>query len=181
MGPCRRRPRAGDKSILFVSGKPVGEVKHNNLPMAAVTHAFKLGGGSFIECIREVRASQGAKYTEEFKPDDRLKAEPDTLALYPCDEGRGTKLTDSSGKNRHGTIVGAMWVKKDGSPILDPAAPRFAFPALTLRASKVCVMKAEDQVKEFADELQRRNPGFDGSAFAGYQGRHRRWLDGHHR
>jgi hypothetical protein len=39
------------------------------------------------------------------------------LALYHCDEGKGETLRDSSGQGHHGKIVGAKWVRVDGSPI----------------------------------------------------------------
>jgi WD40 repeat protein len=39
------------------------------------------------------------------------------------DEGSGDKLIDSSGNGHHGKIVGAKWVKADGSPITPPSSP----------------------------------------------------------
>jgi hypothetical protein len=63
--------------------------------------------GGLIECVR---VSSEARYREAFQPPVRMIADPATLALYQCDEGRGTTLRDSSGNNRHGTLRNARWL-----------------------------------------------------------------------
>lgn len=65
----------------------------------------------FPGIIDEVRISNVARYTEDYKPTDRLEADEHTLALYHFDEGSGDVLKDSSGNSHHGKIVGAKWVR----------------------------------------------------------------------
>ena len=67
--------------------------------------------------ITEVRISKVARYDKDFTPAKRFEPDADTLALYHFDEGSGDVLKDSSGNGHHGKIVGAKWVKADGSPI----------------------------------------------------------------
>ena len=62
--------------------------------------------------IEEVRISQGARYTTNFKPQWRLASEKSTLLLYHFDEGRGTEAYDSSGNGLHGTIEKGRWVTR---------------------------------------------------------------------
>ena len=63
-------------------------------------------------------ASPGsARYDKDFTPAQRFEPDADTLALYHCDEGIGDILKDSSGNGHHGKIVGAKWVKADGTAI----------------------------------------------------------------
>lgn len=63
--------------------------------------------------IRDVRVSQGARYTKEFAPPARIDTDKDTLALYRCDEGAGDALKDSSGNNKHAKIANPKWWKPD--------------------------------------------------------------------
>ena len=67
--------------------------------------------------MNEVRISKVARYDKDFTPAKRFEPDKDTLALYHFDEGDGDVLKDSSGNGHHGKIVGAKWVKADGSPI----------------------------------------------------------------
>jgi hypothetical protein len=71
----------------------------------------------------EVRISKGVRYDKGFTPAKRFEPDADTLALYHFDEGQGDKLTDSSGNGHHGKIVGAKWVKADGTPIAPAGGP----------------------------------------------------------
>lgn len=71
----------------------------------------------FEGTIDEVRISKKARFDGDYKPQDRLDADPDTVALYHFDDGVGDVLKDSSGNNHHGKIVGATWVRADGSAI----------------------------------------------------------------
>ncbi|MGI8977760.1 MAG: protein kinase domain-containing protein [Pirellulaceae bacterium] len=66
--------------------------------------------GVFHGVIDEVRISNVARYDKDFTPKTRFETDKDTLALYHFDEGQGDVLKDSSGRNHHGTIVGAKWV-----------------------------------------------------------------------
>jgi WD40 repeat protein/serine/threonine protein kinase len=65
----------------------------------------------FHGIIDEVRISNVARYTKDFKPEKRFENDEHTLALYHFDEGRGKVLKDSSGNGHHGKIIGAKWVK----------------------------------------------------------------------
>jgi serine/threonine protein kinase/Tol biopolymer transport system component len=67
-------------------------------------------GYAFAGEIDEVRVSRVVRYTEEFEPESRFNSDADTLALYHCDEGRGSILHDSSENNHRGRIVAAEWV-----------------------------------------------------------------------
>ncbi|MBI5759727.1 MAG: protein kinase [Planctomycetales bacterium] len=73
--------------------------------------------GAFQGTLRELRISQTTRYVAPFKPAMRLESDRDTLALYHFDEGTGSELKDASGNNHHGKIVGAKWVKVDGSAL----------------------------------------------------------------
>jgi serine/threonine protein kinase/Leucine-rich repeat (LRR) protein len=112
--------RSGNKATLFVNGKQVDQltglddqskVKRSNLHLA-----WGLTG-----IIQEVRVSSTARYMKDFTPQDRFEPDADTVALYHCDEGSGSKLIDSSGNGYHGEILSGTWVKADGKPI--PKSP----------------------------------------------------------
>jgi hypothetical protein len=70
----------------------------------------------FRGTLDEVRISRGARYQMNYTPASRLEPDADTLALYHFDEGQGDVLTDSSGHNHHGKIIGAKWVRASDSP-----------------------------------------------------------------
>jgi serine/threonine protein kinase len=76
----------------------------------------------FLGRMNEVRLSKVARYDTNFSPAKRWEPDKDTIALYHFDEGEGTVLHDASGNGHHGEIVGAKWVKADGSPIGAPPA-----------------------------------------------------------
>jgi len=112
-------------------------------------------GHEFSGVIDEVRISKIARYDKDFKPAERFEPDKDTLALYHFDEGQGDVLKDASGHGHHGKIVGAKWVKADGSPStfppLDPAW-----------LEQVAALSAKEQIETVKAELMKRNPGFDG-------------------
>jgi sulfatase modifying factor 1 len=125
--------RKGDDLKLFLngkllSGKPVALV--GKLPPSP--EPFRLGAAfagkglsSFFKgTMSEVRISNVACYHKDFTPAKRFEPDADTLALYHFDEGSGDVLKDSSGNGHHGKIVGAKWVKADGTAIA-PAPPPF--------------------------------------------------------
>ena len=76
--------------------------------------------------MNEVRISKVARYDKDFTPAQRFEPDADTLALYHFDEGSGDELKDSSGNGHHGKIVGAKWVKAEGTPIAPAAPPKYA-------------------------------------------------------
>ena len=63
--------------------------------------------------IDEVRISNTARYTEDFKPQRRFTPDEHTMALYHFDEGKGDILKDSSGNGHDGKITAAKWVQVD--------------------------------------------------------------------
>jgi len=62
-----------------------------------------------VRIIAEVRLSSANRYTAEFTPETRLKADAATLALWHLDEGAGSVADDSGPAQLQGTIVGAAW------------------------------------------------------------------------
>lgn len=81
--------------------------------------------------VESVRVSSEARYREAFQPPGRMIADPATLALYHCDEGRGATLRDSSGNHRHGTLHNTRWLTLEELAPL-PAAPEQAVDLLSL-------------------------------------------------
>lgn len=110
------------KLRLFVDGKleASGDLKGEYLPSNL---PFYLGASPeeegidypFTGSLDEVRFSKVARYQADYTPVARLTADANTLALYHFDEGTGDVLRDSSSNNRHGKIIGAEWVRTDGS------------------------------------------------------------------
>ncbi|WP_417387129.1 protein kinase domain-containing protein [Gimesia sp.] len=68
---------------------------------------------SFRGIIDEVRLSSIVRYTNNFTPEKRLKADEHTMGLYHFDEVGSNVLKDSSGNGRDGRIIGARWVTVD--------------------------------------------------------------------
>ncbi|MBI1831112.1 MAG: hypothetical protein HYR84_06650 [Planctomycetes bacterium] len=123
----------GKELRLFVNGRlEKSTALIGTLPPMAVMK--KLAGrdgprASFDGTMSAVRISKGARNEDNFTPLKRFEADNDTLILYRFDEGQGDVLKDSSGNEHHGKIVGAKWVKADGTPIMaaEPAwVPRFS-------------------------------------------------------
>jgi serine/threonine protein kinase len=113
----------GEEIRLYVDGKLIGESKLRISPQAggvqcAIGGAGGVGHGweSLDGLIDQVRVSTTARYSADFKAETRFSADKDTNALYHFDEGQGEVLTDASGNNHHGTIVGAKWVTVPSSP-----------------------------------------------------------------
>ena len=123
----------GAEIRLFLDGELVGS-QAVTTPLTNVVDFHHLGGSQwdisglipFDGVIDQVRISKAARYTNAFVPDSRMKSDSKTLALYNFDEGSGEVLKDSSGNGHHGKIVGAKWVKVDGTPVRSPIALRFA-------------------------------------------------------
>ena len=108
--------RAGGKLRLFVDGRLVGAEAFDGKLFTRPDQVLRIGPADGV--IDEVRISKIARYDKDFTPAKRFEPDKDTLALYHFDEGSGDVLKDSSGNGHHGTIVGAKWVKADGSPIV---------------------------------------------------------------
>jgi hypothetical protein len=107
--------RKGNRLQLWVDGKLRAE-QETASPLVEVLNSFMLGDG-FHGVIDEVRVSSRARYDKEFTPAKRFEPDPYTIALYHCDEGSGDVLKDSSSNGHHGKIIGARWVKAEGTPI----------------------------------------------------------------
>jgi hypothetical protein len=104
---------------FYVNGQlqsrtPAQSVKPSPLPVTLGNNY--LGGAGFLGRMNEVRISKVARYDTDFTPAKRFEPDGDTIALYHFDEGEGAVLKDTSGNGHHGEIVGAKWVKADGSP-----------------------------------------------------------------
>jgi len=99
LAPPSKHPR------WSVGGLIIGSTRY-------VTRGEPLFGGYFVGQMDEIRVSKVARYKEEeFTPRRHFDPDPDTLALYHCDEGKGERLTDASGNGHHAIVIGASWVK----------------------------------------------------------------------
>jgi formylglycine-generating enzyme required for sulfatase activity/predicted Ser/Thr protein kinase len=70
----------------------------------------------FAGQIDEFRISRTSRYSGNFKPEERLAADENTVVLYHFEEEQGNVLNDSSGNKHHGKIVGAQWIKPTLAP-----------------------------------------------------------------
>ncbi len=77
---------------------------------AAVSRDGKNLTRFFHGSLDEFRISKSVRYTKPFTPEPIFSKDAETVTLYHFDEGQGDVLTDSSGNNHHGKIVGAKWV-----------------------------------------------------------------------
>ena len=113
----------GEEVVLFIDGHRIA--RHSAEFAERDWSTFYMGRSyppdlkkrQFLGTIDEVRISNIARYTKDFTPQRRFEPDEHTIALYHFDEGEGDVLHDSSGNGHHGKIVGAKWVKADGSPI----------------------------------------------------------------
>ncbi|MBC7820726.1 MAG: protein kinase, partial [Planctomycetaceae bacterium] len=73
----------------------------------------------FHGSLDEFRISKSVRYSKPFTPEPVFAKDAETVALYHFDEGHGDVLTDASGNNHHGKIVGAKWgtVPDDVKPV----------------------------------------------------------------
>jgi len=124
----------GDEVRLYVDGQPLRSggtvVDADKTPLdpsirftevekfflgAAVSRDGRSLTRFFHGGLDEFRISKSVRYATTFTPEPVFQNDPDTVALYHFDEGQGDVLTDSSGNNHHGKIIGAKWVKGDMS------------------------------------------------------------------
>jgi hypothetical protein len=110
---------APDEMRLFLDGRHVA-TREIDLAIALRSIAPPVLGEGLNAVLDEVRISDVARYESDFVPERYFTPDEQTLALYHCDEGAGDVLKDSSGHGRDGRIVGATWVRADGSPIAAP-------------------------------------------------------------
>jgi hypothetical protein len=113
----------GRQFRLFLDGKTAATKDVSDLSFTKTKGPLFLGYAAHRCLIGEVRLSKIARYDADFMPAQRFEPDADTLALYHFDEGKGEVLKDASGNFRHGTIVGAKWVKADGSALVPTPPP----------------------------------------------------------
>lgn len=125
----------GDHLILFIDGHPVGAMETHLVPRMNDLPPFSLIGAMlgfdgrsltvinhFNGIIDEVRISNVARYSEDFKPEKRFEPDEHTLALYHFDEGSGTVLKDSTDNGHNGAVHGAKWVPVDATlNVIEPS------------------------------------------------------------
>ncbi|MFC1706760.1 fibronectin type III domain-containing protein, partial [Planctomycetota bacterium] len=67
--------------------------------------------------LDEFRLSRTARYTADFVPETRLRADQNTVVLFHFDEGEGASTTDASPNSNHGTLANSaerpLWVTED--------------------------------------------------------------------
>ncbi len=125
----------GNSLQLFVDGHS-SEVKATPEKLTTTSKGFRLAASldskrsnwNFHGLIDELRISSKVRYTADFTPELRFEPDDDTVALYHFDEGTGDILRDSSNNHYDGKIVGAKWVRADGSPINSAPASTSAPP-----------------------------------------------------
>ena len=110
----------GESVRLFINGKLAGELPMLKEKGLLTDESQVFIGYAFIGTMEEVRISSIARYNKEFVPEKRFETDKDTLALYHFDEGEGDVLKDSSGNKHDGKIIGAKWVKVEGT--LNPSS-----------------------------------------------------------
>ncbi len=115
-----------------VNGAPQERFSFNYVwPAQLSTAATTLGAygnkDGWAGTMQQVRLSSSARYSERFTPPSDFASDAETISLYKFDEGSGDVLSDSSGHNRHGKIIGAKWV---GTRTPPPAPPVVAPPPL---------------------------------------------------
>ncbi len=106
------------RRLLYLNGKLIATSPDAGAPKPqSELEPMFLGKGHFDGWIDAVHVSRVARYSADFTPPATFMPDKDSIALYRFDEGQGDVLHDSSGNKLHGKIVGAKWVKFDGSPI----------------------------------------------------------------
>ncbi|MBC7818407.1 MAG: DUF1080 domain-containing protein [Planctomycetaceae bacterium] len=109
---------------LFINGRLVGGAPSKFLPKQNLGKLIL--GARFRGTMNEWRISKVGRYGKDFTPPQRYETDADTLALYHFDEGSGDVLKDSSGKNNHGKIVGAKWVRAESDLVVSDDPDRRA-------------------------------------------------------
>lgn len=104
----------GPQVRVFVNGKKVAQYAAPTR-LNVTSNDLKIGrslytGQSLDGMVREVRISDSARYTDEFKPQWRCERDEHTIVLLHCDEARGNVARDSSGNGNDAAIIGAQWV-----------------------------------------------------------------------
>ncbi len=115
----------GLKATLFVDGRRMyGTASAQGFDWPGLRQAYlgrntTDGSPGVVGKLFGVRLSKSVRYTDDFSPAQTWTTDANTVALYPCDEGSGTVLKDSSKAGRHGKIVGAKWTTADRPSVVD--------------------------------------------------------------
>ena len=115
---------AAGEARLYVDGKrqsastPVDGHRATKLPFMIGANPNKHAEAEycFSGAVRAVRFSTSARYTDNFDPPQRFRADEDTWALYQLDEGQGKIAHDSSHFGLDGVVRGAEWGMEEPPP-----------------------------------------------------------------
>lgn len=106
--------RDGNSITLYVNGRTVGGLVDRESPLIAAQSPFRIGAPPekhhFFGLIDELRISNVARYSKDFKPPERHEPDAATIALYHCDEESGIVLHDSSGHGYDGQVTLGEWI-----------------------------------------------------------------------
>ncbi len=108
--------RDGKQNRLYFNGELVAKLEVAEAIRAPKADppegVFVIGSVCDGVTFRDVRVSKVARYGEaKFAPAPLLAADPDTLALFRCDETSGDVLRDHSANSRNGKVLGGAWLK----------------------------------------------------------------------
>ena len=84
----------GPQVRVYVNGKNVAQYAAPT-SVSVTSNDLKIGRSLFASqsidgSVREVRISDSARYTEDFKPQQRWDPDEHTIVLLHCDEARGS-------------------------------------------------------------------------------------------
>jgi serine/threonine protein kinase len=89
---------------LYLDGKLIARDSYRNVGFLDSERKGLLLALRFEGTLEQMRISTVARYNLDFIPTEKIEADENTLALYPCDEGQGVVLHDRSGNENHVTI-----------------------------------------------------------------------------
>lgn len=131
---------------LFIDGQFIASKIMQPYLALAPAAAFSLSAADSAVGMRfdAVRVSSIPRYLSTFEPTERHEPDEHTLALYRCDDMRGSVLSDSSGNGRHGTLRGPCeWVQTPRSSDVATSPPADAPPAIDDFA---LVLRADNEI-----------------------------------
>jgi serine/threonine protein kinase len=95
---------------LYVNGKETARCDIDD-PPATSEAGLRIGSLEgkapfFRGRIDEIRISRTARYDRDFTPPGRFEVDDDCLALYHCDDGQGTTVSDSTPNKYQAELIG---------------------------------------------------------------------------